>query len=147
MELVALSANTSFGGLPVLLKLPARDDYVPHVFGLKADRHVHRHGVVWLAVVSAALLDRRKKRLGIGRIPEPPHRECSLVFVPVSSLTRLTSEARPPPPPSPSATRSAPSPSATRTSRTWRSARPWCAAGPCGTPVYPSSGSPPPGAR
>ncbi|MFJ4909813.1 APC family permease [Streptomyces sp. NPDC093249] len=56
MVLLALSANTSFGGLPVLLKLLARDDHVPHVFGLKADRQVHRHGVVWLALVSAALL-------------------------------------------------------------------------------------------
>ncbi|GAA3903644.1 APC family permease [Streptomyces gulbargensis] len=185
MVLLALSANTSFGGLPVLLKLLARDNYVPHVFGLKADRQVHRHGVVWLAVVSAALLvfsrgdtntlvplfaigvfvgftiaqtgmvlhwcrergagwtgkallngagavltgvsavvvtatkfhdgawlivialpllvavfeavhqeyGRIGERLGVGRIPEPPHRERSLVLVPVSSLTRLTSEA------------------------------------------------------
>ncbi|WP_406134216.1 APC family permease [Streptomyces zaomyceticus] len=185
MVLLALSANTSFGGLPVLLKLLARDNYLPHVFGLKADRQVHRHGVVWLAVVSAALLvfsggdtnilvplfaigvfvgftiaqtgmvlhwrqERGPKwaakallnglgavltgvsavvvtatkfhdgawlivialpvlvlafeavhraygkigeRLGVGRIPEPPHRERSLVLVPVSSLTRLTSEA------------------------------------------------------
>ncbi|MFF3608695.1 APC family permease [Streptomyces sp. NPDC002463] len=182
MVLLALSANTSFGGLPVLLKLLARDNYVPHVFGLKADRQVHRHGVVWLAVVSAALLvfsggdtntlvplfaigvfigftiaqtgmvlhrrarrqwgkallnglgalltgvsavvvtaakfhdgawlivialpvlvlafeavhrayGRLDERLGIGRIPEAPHRERSLVLVPVSSLTRLTSEA------------------------------------------------------
>ncbi|MFI2735788.1 APC family permease [Streptomyces sp. NPDC018711] len=185
MVLLALSANTSFGGLPVLLKLLARDNYLPHVFGLKADRQVHRHGVVWLAVVSAALLVfsggdtntlvplfaigvfvgftiaqtgmvlhwRRERgpkwaakallngfgavltgvsavvvtatkfhdgawlivialpvlvlafeavrraygkigeRLGVGRIPEAPHRERSLVLVPVSSLTRVTSEA------------------------------------------------------
>ncbi|WP_030211321.1 APC family permease [Streptomyces bikiniensis] len=182
MVLLALSANTSFGGLPVLLKLLARDNYVPHVFGLKADRQVHRHGVVWLAVVSAALLvfsggdtntlvplfaigvfvgftiaqtgmvlhwratrqwgkallnglgalltgvsavvvtatkfhdgawlivialpalvlafeavhrayGRIGERLGVGKVPEPPHRERSLVLVPVSSLTRLTSEA------------------------------------------------------
>ncbi|MEU4269783.1 APC family permease [Streptomyces sp. NPDC026092] len=185
MILLALSANTSFGGLPVLLKLLARDNYLPHVFGLKADRQVHRHGVVWLSVVSAALLvfsggdtntlvplfaigvfvgftiaqtgmvlhwSRERgagwagkaflnglgalltgvsavvvtatkfhdgawlivialpllvvlfetvhraygkigERLGVGRIPEPPHRERSLVLVPVSSLTRLTSEA------------------------------------------------------
>jgi hypothetical protein len=33
------------------------------------------------------------ERLGLGRIPESPHRERSLVVVPVSSLTRLTSEA------------------------------------------------------
>ncbi|GHJ94730.1 putative amino acid permease [Streptomyces sp. NE5-10] len=182
MVLLALSANTSFGGLPVLLKLLARDNYAPHVFGLKADRQVHRHGVMWLAVVSAALLvfsggdtntlvplfaigvfvgftiaqtgmvlhwratrqwgkallnglgavltgvsavvvtatkfhdgawlivialpllvlafetvhrayGRIGERLGVGRIPKPPHRERSLVLVPVSSLTRLTSEA------------------------------------------------------
>ncbi|MGW4855534.1 APC family permease [Streptomyces sp. NPDC004288] len=185
MVLLALSANTSFGGLPVLLKLLARDNYLPHVFGLKADRQVHRHGVVWLAVVSAGLLlfsggdtntlvplfaigvfvgftiaqtgmvlrwrrergprwvgkallnglgavltgvsavvvtatkfhdgawlivialpvlvalfetvhrayGRIGERLGVGRIPEAPHRERSLVLVPVSSLTRVTSEA------------------------------------------------------
>ncbi len=183
--LLALSANTSFGGLPVLLKLLARDNHVPHVFGLKADRQVHRHGVVWLALVSVGLLVlsggdtntlvplfaigvfvgftiaqtgmvlhwRRRRgprwvgkallngfgavltgvsavvvtatkfhdgawlivialpllvvsyetvhraygrigeRLGVGRVPEPPRHAPSLVLVPVSSLTRLTSEA------------------------------------------------------
>ncbi|WP_406223537.1 APC family permease [Streptomyces canus] len=183
--LLALSANTSFGGLPVLLKLLARDNYLPHVFALKADRQVHRHGVLALAVVSAALLvfsggdtntlvplfaigvfvgftiaqvgmvrhwrqergrgwrgkallngfgalltgvstvvvtaskfddgawlvmvtlpllvgafvavhrayARIGERLGLGSIPETPHRERSLVIVPVSSLSRLTSEA------------------------------------------------------
>ncbi|MFE2849514.1 APC family permease [Streptomyces lavendulae] len=54
--LLALAANTSFGGLPVLMSLLARDNHLPHVFALKADRQVHRHGVVWLALVSAALL-------------------------------------------------------------------------------------------
>ncbi|GGW24108.1 APC family permease [Streptomyces alanosinicus] len=185
MILLALSANTSFGGLPVLLKLLARDNYAPHVFALKADRQVHRHGVLALAVVSAALLvfsggdtntlvpmfaigvfvgftiaqvgmvrhwrlekgagwrgkallngfggiltgvaavvvtaskfeegawlivialpllvaafiavhrayGRIGERLGLGRIPEVPHRERSLVVVPVSTLSRLTSEA------------------------------------------------------
>ncbi|WP_416963497.1 APC family permease [Streptomyces sp. Agncl-13] len=185
MILLALSANTSFGGLPVLLKLLARDNYLPHVFALKADRQVHRHGVLALAAVSAALLVfsggdtntlvplfaigvfvgftvaqvgmvrhwrgergtgwRGKallngsgavltgvaavvvtaskfedgawlivitlpllvaafetvhrayahigERLGLGRIPEPPHRDWSVVIVPVSSLSRLTSEA------------------------------------------------------
>ncbi|MER5545268.1 APC family permease [Streptomyces sp. NPDC002589] len=185
MILLALSANTSFGGLPVLLKLLARDNYAPHVFALKADRQVHRHGVLALAVVSAALLvfsggdtntlvpmfaigvfvgftiaqvgmvrhwrlekgpgwrgkallngfgailtgiaavvvtaskftegawlivialpllvvafqtvhrayGRIGERLGLGRIPEAPHRERSLVVVPVSTLSRLTSEA------------------------------------------------------
>ncbi|MBM7170321.1 APC family permease [Streptomyces sp. G44] len=183
--LLALSANTSFGGLPVLLKLLARDNYLPHVFALKADRQVHRHGVLTLAAVSAALLVlsggdtntlvplfaigvfvgftlaqtgmvvhwRRERgprwrgkaalngfgalltgvsaivvtatkfhdgawlivvalpllvaafetvhraytaigeRLGLGRVPDCPHRDRSLVVVPVSSLSRLTSEA------------------------------------------------------
>ncbi|MFI5830136.1 APC family permease [Streptomyces sp. NPDC051578] len=56
MVLLALAANTSFGGLPVLMGLLARDHHLPHVFALKADRQVHRHGVVWLASVSALLL-------------------------------------------------------------------------------------------
>ncbi|MET9648112.1 APC family permease [Streptomyces syringium] len=54
--LLALAANTSFGGLPVLMGLLARDNYLPHVFGLKAERQVHRHGVLALAAVSALLL-------------------------------------------------------------------------------------------
>ncbi|MFI2619372.1 APC family permease [Streptomyces sp. NPDC018584] len=185
MTLLALSANTSFGGLPVLLKLLARDNYLPHVFALKADRQVHRHGVLTLAAVSAMLLVlsggdtntlvplfaigvfvgftlaqtgmvvhwRRERgprwrgkavlngfgalltgvsaivvtatkfhdgawlvvvalpllvaafetvhrayaaigeRLGLGRVPDCPHRDRSLIVVPVSSLSRLTSEA------------------------------------------------------
>ncbi|MFB6642779.1 APC family permease [Streptomyces chartreusis] len=185
MILLALSANTSFGGLPVLLKLLARDNHLPHVFALKADRQVHRHGVLALAVVSTALIvfsggdtntlvplfaigvfvgftiaqvgmvrhwraergprwrgkallngfgglltgvaavvvtatkfeegawlivialpllvvafeavhrayARIGERLGLGRVPEHPHRDRSVVIVPVSSLSRLTSEA------------------------------------------------------
>ncbi|MFI1471283.1 APC family permease [Streptomyces wuyuanensis] len=56
MVLLALAANTSFGGLPVLMSLLARDNNLPHVFALKADRQVHRHGVLALAVVSAVVL-------------------------------------------------------------------------------------------
>lgn len=56
MTLLALSANTSFGGLPVLLKLLARDNYLPHVFALRADRQVHRYGVLALALVAALLV-------------------------------------------------------------------------------------------
>ncbi|GHF34834.1 putative amino acid permease [Streptomyces mashuensis] len=183
--LLALAANTSFGGLPVLMGLLARDNHLPHVFGLKADRQVHRHGVLALAAVSALLLvlsggdvntlvplfaigvfvgftvcqagmvrhwreersagwrgkaalngfgalltgvsaivvtttkftegawlvvvalpllvllfeavhrayARIGERLELGRVPEPPRRCHSVVVVPVSSLSRLTSEA------------------------------------------------------
>src|SRR5580692_7959137 len=56
MVLLALAANTSFAGLPVLASLLARDNFLPHMFGLRADRQVHRYGVVVLAVLAAALL-------------------------------------------------------------------------------------------
>jgi amino acid transporter len=56
MVLLALAANTSFGGLPVLAALLARDNFLPHMFGLRADRQVHRYGVAVLAVLAAALL-------------------------------------------------------------------------------------------
>lgn len=183
--LLALAANTSFGGLPVLMGLLARDNFLPHVFGLKADRQVHRHGVLALAAVSALLLVfsggdtntlvplfaigvfvgfticqtgmvrhwraerspgwrakaalngfgavltgvaavittsakftegawmivlalpllvllfeavhrayvRIAGRLGLGFIPDTPHRDRSVIIVPVASLSRLTSEA------------------------------------------------------
>jgi amino acid transporter len=54
--LLALAANTSFGGLPVLASLLARDNFLPHLFFLRADRQVHRYGVVFLAVIAAVLL-------------------------------------------------------------------------------------------
>jgi amino acid transporter len=54
--LLALAANTSFGGLPVLASLLARDNFLPHLFLLKADRQVHRYGVGVLAVAAAILL-------------------------------------------------------------------------------------------
>jgi amino acid transporter len=56
MVLLALAANTSFGGLPVLASLLAKDNFLPHMFGLRADRQVHRYGVGVLAVLAAALL-------------------------------------------------------------------------------------------
>ncbi len=54
--LLALAANTSFGGLPVLASLLASDNFLPHLFFLRAQRQVHRYGVVVLAVAAAALL-------------------------------------------------------------------------------------------
>ena len=54
--LLALAANTSFGGLPVLASLLARDNFLPHLFSLRADRQVHRYGVGVLAGTAAVLL-------------------------------------------------------------------------------------------
>ncbi len=54
--ILAIAANTSFGGLPLLASLLARDHLVPHVFGLRGDRPVYRYGVVVLAVLAGALL-------------------------------------------------------------------------------------------
>src|SRR5580692_6621195 len=56
LVLLALAANTSFGGLPVLAGLLARDNFLPHVFGLRADRRVFRYGVGFLAIAAALLL-------------------------------------------------------------------------------------------
>ena len=53
---LSLAANTSFGGLPVLASLLARDNLLPHVFGLRGERPVYRYGVVGLAVLAGALL-------------------------------------------------------------------------------------------
>ncbi|MFE9569129.1 amino acid permease [Streptomyces sp. NPDC006692] len=51
-----LAANTSFGGLPVLMSLLARDHRLPHLFGLRAERPVYRYGVVALALLAVLLL-------------------------------------------------------------------------------------------
>jgi hypothetical protein len=53
---LALAANTSFGGLPILASLLARDNYLPHIFGLRGDRQVFNSGIWVLAGLSAALL-------------------------------------------------------------------------------------------
>lgn len=53
---LALAANTSFGGLPVLMSLLARDHRLPHLFGLRTERPVYRWGVLALALLAALLL-------------------------------------------------------------------------------------------
>ncbi|GII58704.1 putative amino acid permease [Planotetraspora thailandica] len=53
---LALAANTAFGGLPVLTGLLARDNYLPHLFSLRDDRQVFASGIWVLAVLSGALL-------------------------------------------------------------------------------------------
>ena len=56
MVLLALAANTSFGGMPVLASLLARDNHLPHVFALRADRQVYRYVVLVLAATALVLL-------------------------------------------------------------------------------------------
>ena len=53
---LALAANTSFGGLPVLASLVARDNYLPHLFTIRGDRQIFANGIVVLALMAGALL-------------------------------------------------------------------------------------------
>jgi hypothetical protein len=53
---LALAANTSFGGLPVLASLLSRDNYLPHLFSIRGDRQVFSFGIIVLAVLSGILL-------------------------------------------------------------------------------------------
>lgn len=53
---LALAANTSFGGLPVLASLLACDSFLPRVFTLHRERTVYRYGVVVLAVLAGLLI-------------------------------------------------------------------------------------------
>jgi len=53
---LALAANTSFGGLPVLASLLARDGYLPRLFSLRDDRQVLAPGIWTLTVLSGLLL-------------------------------------------------------------------------------------------
>jgi amino acid transporter len=53
---LALAANTSFGGLPVLASLVARDNYLPHLFAIRGDRQTFGNGIIVLALMSGALL-------------------------------------------------------------------------------------------
>jgi amino acid transporter len=53
---LALAANTSFGGLPVLASLLARNNYLPHLYALRDDRQVFASGILTLGVLSGALL-------------------------------------------------------------------------------------------
>ncbi|MBF6079092.1 amino acid permease [Nocardia beijingensis] len=51
-----LAANTSFGGLPVLLALLAKDHRVPSLFALRSERPVFRYGVSVLALLAGLVL-------------------------------------------------------------------------------------------
>ena len=53
---LAFAANTSFGGLPVLLSLLAKDHRMPHAFYLRAEKPIYRTGIISLAIAAALLL-------------------------------------------------------------------------------------------
>ena len=53
---LGFAANTSFGGLPVLLSLLAKDHRMPHAFYLRSERPVYRIGIVALALAAGLLL-------------------------------------------------------------------------------------------
>jgi amino acid transporter len=53
---LAFAANTSFGGLPVLMSLLAKDHRLPHMFYLRAEKPVYRHGIAALALAAGLLL-------------------------------------------------------------------------------------------
>ena len=53
---LGLAANTSFGGLPVLLSLLAKDHRMPHAFYLRSEKPVYRIGIVALAIAAGLLL-------------------------------------------------------------------------------------------
>ena len=53
---LGLAANTSFGGLPVLMSLLAKDHRLPHAFYLRAEKPIYRTGIVSLAMAALLLL-------------------------------------------------------------------------------------------
>jgi len=51
-----LAANTSFGGLPVLMSLLAKDNRLPHMFYLRAEKPVYRYGIIALALLALVMV-------------------------------------------------------------------------------------------
>jgi amino acid transporter len=51
-----LAANTSYGGLPVLMSRLSHDNRLPHLFSLRAEHQVYRYGVAALTLAAALLL-------------------------------------------------------------------------------------------
>ncbi|MBF6170234.1 APC family permease [Nocardia blacklockiae] len=56
VALLALAANTSYGGLPTLTKILAEDDCLPHRFAVATPRLVYRYGVLTLGGSAGVLL-------------------------------------------------------------------------------------------
>jgi hypothetical protein len=51
-----LAANTSYGGLPVLMSRLSHDNRLPHLFSLRAEHQVYRYGVAALTLAAGLLL-------------------------------------------------------------------------------------------
>jgi len=54
--LLALAANTSYGGLPTLMRILADDNVLPHRFARRTSRDVYRYGVLTLGMAAGVLL-------------------------------------------------------------------------------------------
>jgi amino acid transporter len=54
--LLALAANTSYGGLPTLMRILADDNVLPHRFARRSSRDVYRYGVLTLGITAGVLL-------------------------------------------------------------------------------------------
>ncbi|MFD1811962.1 APC family permease [Rhodococcus gannanensis] len=54
--LLALAANTSYGGLPTLMRILADDNLLPHRFARRNSRDVYRYGVLTLGIAAGALV-------------------------------------------------------------------------------------------
>ncbi|NKT14662.1 amino acid permease [Rhodococcus hoagii] len=54
--LLALAANTSYGGLPILMRILADDNALPHRLALRNSKQVYGYGVVTLGVAAGILL-------------------------------------------------------------------------------------------
>ena len=56
MLILVLAANTSFAGFPRLAAILASDRYLPRQFASVGDRLVYSNGIIFLAVIAAALV-------------------------------------------------------------------------------------------
>lgn len=56
LGILTLSAETSYADFPRLASLLARDNFLPHLFGLRGDRLAFSTGIIFLSVIASALL-------------------------------------------------------------------------------------------
>lgn len=56
MAILAIAANTSFAGFPLLSSIMARDQWMPRMFLSRGDRLVYQNGVIILALTAIVLI-------------------------------------------------------------------------------------------